>query len=80
MKKRRGEDKEGDGRWETSYIIILITNHFRTMKICTYLFDTRGHTHKSLILNFLYHIYLFGACPLQSPKKKNMLGLLSYKD
>ena len=34
-------------------------NHFRAMKIGTYLFDTTSHTHKDLILNLISHIYLF---------------------
>ena len=50
--------------WETSYIIILITNHFHTMKIGTYLFGTRGHTHRNLVLYFIIHIYLFDPCLL----------------
>ena len=57
-------------RWETSYIIILRTNRFRTMKIRTYLFDTRGHTYKDFIINFICHIYLFDPCLLHVSKEE----------
>ena len=44
-------------RWETLYITILITNHFRTMKIGTYLFETGGHTHENVMLIFMCQIH-----------------------
>ena len=62
--------KYSANRWETSYIIIFIINYFRTMKIVTLSLDTRGHTHKNLISNFICHLYLFGPCLLHVTKEE----------
>ena len=64
---------EGVGK----YIIILIINNLCTMKIGTYSFDTRGHTHRNLILKFKCHIhFLTLVCCMSQKKKKHAWTLI----
>ena len=47
------------------------------MKIDTYLFDTRGHTHENFNINFICHIYFLTiVCCMSAKRKKHAWTLI----